>query len=92
MNAITKNWISKEQIQQMTDRALGHPVAIKSIKILSGGFFSAVYLVETAEEKIVLKLASGAEIKVMRHEVQYISTEAEMLKLFQERLDIPLSS
>ena len=26
----------------------------------------------------------------MRHEVQYILTEAEMLKLFQERLDIPM--
>lgn len=90
MNAITKNWISEEQIQQMTDRALGNPVAIKSIKILSGGFFSAVYLVETAEEKMVLKLASDTGVKVMRHEVQYISTEAEMLKLFQERLDIPM--
>ena len=87
MNAITKNWISKEQIQQMTDRALGHPVAIKNIKILSGGFFSAVYLVETAEEKMVLKLASDTGVKVMRHEVQYIPTEAEMLKLFQERLE-----
>lgn len=90
MDAITKNWISEEQIQQMTDRALGRPVVIKNIKKLSGGFFSAVYLVETAEEKMVLKLASGAEIKVMRHEVKYIPTEAEMLKLFQERLDIPM--
>ena len=87
MDAITKNWISEEQIQQMTDRALGRPVVIKNIKKLSGGFFSAVYLVETAEEKMVLKLASGAEIKVMRHEVKYIPTEAEMLKLFQERLE-----
>ena len=83
MNAITKNWISKEQIQQMTDRALGHPVAIKNIRILSGEFFSAVYLVETAEEKMVLKLASDAGVKVMRHEVQYISTEAEMLKFLE---------
>ena len=50
MDAITKNWISEEQIQQMTDRALGRPVVIKNIKKLSGGFFSAVYLVETAAE------------------------------------------
>ena len=40
MDAITKNWISEEQIQQMTDRALGRPVVIKNIKKLSGGFFS----------------------------------------------------
>ena len=86
MDAITKNWISEEQIQQMTDQALGHPVAIQNIKRLSGGFCSAVYLVETAEEKMVLKLASGTGVKVMRNEVKYIPTEAEMLKLFQERL------
>ena len=90
MDAITKNWISEEQIQQMTDQALGHPVAIKNIKRLSGGFCSAVYLVETAEEKMVLKLASGTGVKVMRNEVKYIPTEAEMLKLFQEWLDIPM--
>ena len=30
MDAITKNWISEEQIQQMTDQALNHPVAIKT--------------------------------------------------------------
>ena len=87
MDAITKNWISEEQIQQMTDQALGHPVAIQNIKRLSGGFCSAVYLVETAEEKMVLKLASGTGVKVMRNEVKYIPTEAEMLKLFQERLE-----
>ena len=90
MDAITKNWISEEQIQQMTDQALGHPVAIQNIKRLSGGFCSAVYLVETAEEKMVLKLASGTGVKVMRNEVKYIPTEAEMLKLCQERLDIPM--
>ena len=50
MDAITKNWISEEQIQQMTDQALGHPGAIQHIKRLSGGFCIAVYLVETAEE------------------------------------------
>ena len=90
MDAITKNWISEEQIQQMTNRALENPVTIKNIKILSGGFCSAVYLVETAEEKMVLKLASGTEVKVMRHEVKYIPTEAEMLEVFHERLDIPM--
>lgn len=90
MDAITKNWISEAQIQQMTNRALENPVTIKNIKILSGGFCSAVYLVETAEEKMVLKLASGTEVKVMRHEVKYIPTEAEMLEVFHDRLDIPM--
>ena len=38
MDAITKNWISEEQIQQMTDQALGHPVAIQNIKDYPGDF------------------------------------------------------
>ena len=28
-----KKWIAEEQIQQMTDQALGHPVAIKNISL-----------------------------------------------------------
>ena len=62
----------------------------KTLRDYPENLCSAVYLVETAEEKMVLKLASGTGVKVMRNEVKYIPTEAEMLKLFQERLDIPM--
>lgn len=48
MNAITKNWISEEMISQMVSRACKEPNPLKRIKALSGGFCSAVYLVETA--------------------------------------------
>lgn len=90
MDAVTKNWLSKELIEEMTYQALRKPVEITDIKKMSGGFCSAVYLIETAEGKKVLKIASGAEVKVMRHEKKYIQTEAEMLNRFNKELDIPM--
>ncbi len=57
---------------------------VKRIKALSGGFCSAVYLVET-EQKMVLKVASDAQVKVMRHEREYVPTEAQMLRTLHEK-------
>lgn len=90
MNAVTKNWISEDEIRQMTNLAMGKLTTLTKIEKLSGGFCSAVYLVETTEQKMVLKIASGEEVKIMRHEREYIKTEADMLKLFNEKLDIPM--
>ena len=90
MNAVTKNWISEDVIRQMTNRAMGKKTTVTKIEKMSGGFCSAVYLVETTEQKMVLKIASGTDVKIMRHERKYIQTEAEMLKLFNEKLDIPM--
>lgn len=90
MDAVTKNWISRETIKEMTHRNLKKPVEIANIKKMSGGFCSAVYLIETTDEKMVLKIASDTKVKVMRHESKYIQTEAEMLSRFNEELDIPM--
>lgn len=90
MNAITKNWISEEMISQMMNRACKEPTAEKRIKVLSGGFCSAVYLVETKREKMVLKVASDAQVKVMRHEREYVPTEAQMLRILHEKTSIPM--
>lgn len=90
MDAVTKNWISRETIKEMTHRILKKPVEIANIKKMSGGFCSAVYLIETTDEKMVLKIASDTKVKVMRHESKYIQTEAEMLSRFNEELDIPM--
>lgn len=89
MNAITKNWISEEMISQMVSRACKEPNPLKRIKALSGGFCSAVYLVET-EQKMVLKVASDAQVKVMRHEREYVPTEAQMLRTLHEKTTIPM--
>lgn len=90
MDAVTKNWLSQDVIVEMIHRVLRKPIEITNIKKMSGGFCSAVYLIETTDGKKVLKIASDAEVKVMRHESKYIQTEAEMLKRFNKELDIPM--
>lgn len=90
MDAITKNWIPENKIVQMLEHAIGKNEAIQKINKMSGGFCSAVYYIETDKQKMVLKVASKASVKVMRHETKFIQTEAEMLKLFNECLDIPM--
>lgn len=90
MDAVTKNWLSRDTIVAMTHRAFKKPIEITDIRKLSGGFCSAVYLIETADGKTLLKIASGADVKVMRHERKYIQTEAEILSKFNNQLDIPM--
>lgn len=90
MDAVTKNWLTSDTIEEMTYQSFKKPIKITDIKKMSGGFCSAVYLLETTEGKKVLKIASDAEVKVMRYERKYIQTEAEMLKRFNEELDIPM--
>lgn len=90
MDAVTKNWLSRDIIEEMTYQTFRKPIEITDIKKMSGGFCSAVYLIETTDEKKVLKIASDAEVKVMRHEIKYIQTEAEMLNKFNIELDIPM--
>lgn len=90
MNAVTKNWLPDNIIQTMTEKALGHTPSTFSATPLSGGFCSAVYLINADGEKLVLKVASDDSVKVMRHERAYIPTEVQMLKLLNESADIPM--
>lgn len=88
MGAVTKTILPDDTIKRMTRASLGASAAVQSIRQLSGGFFSAVYLVETQQDKFVLK--TGTNAKVMRHEVQYIATEAEMLQEIGKKTDVPV--
>ena len=90
MNAVTKKWLPDNVIQAMTEKALGHTPSNFSATPLSGGFCSAVYLINADSEKLVLKVASDDSVKVMRHERAYIPTEVQMLKLLNESADIPM--
>lgn len=88
MDAVTKTYLSDEMIRQITCATIGSSTVVQSIKRLSGGFCSAVYLVETQQDKLVLKVGTNTNVKVMRHEVQYIATEAKMLQEIGEKTDI----
>ena len=79
LNAVTKNWQSYDNLYRMTCRALKSRIQDFDVKELSGGFFSAVYLIEADERKVILKIGPNRDVRIMRHELEYIPTEAEML-------------
>lgn len=90
MNAITKKHLDKALIKRMTERAFGKMPTSFTVTELSGGLCSAVYLIEADGEKIVLKVASDSEIKVMRHEKMYVPAEAMIMKKLNEETEIPM--
>lgn len=90
MNAITKNHLDEALIRRMTERALRKIPKSFTVTELSGGLCSAVYLIEADGEKTVLKVASGSDIKVMRHEKMYVPAEAMIMKKLNEETEIPM--
>ncbi len=88
IDAVTKTYLSDETIRRITCASIGASALVRSIKRLSGGFCSAVYLVETQQDKLILKVGTNTNVKVMRHEVRYIETEAKMLQEIGEKTDI----
>lgn len=89
MNAVTKYKLSDDTIEKMYRRAFSDSGELK-ITALSGGFFSSVYLIENGDNKVVLKVGTKSNVKVMWHETAYIATEAEMLKLIGGKTDIAM--
>lgn len=90
INAATKFWQSEETLKKMTERGLGRQVGQFSAGKLSGGFCSAVYLIHADEETMVLKIASEESVTMMRHECDYVPIEAKLMKILNEKLDIPM--
>lgn len=90
MNAITKNHLDEALIRRMTERALGKIPKSFTATELSGGLCSAVYLIEADGEKTVLKVASGSDVKVMRHEKMYVPAEAMIMKKLNAETEIPM--
>lgn len=89
MNAVTKYKLNDNTIEKMYRRAFSDSGELK-ITALSGGFCSSVYLIESGNNKVVLKVGTENSVKVMWHETAYIATEAQMLKLIGGKTDIAM--
>lgn len=89
VNSSSKYHLSEDDIRSMAKRALGRPVMQFYSKELGGGMSNAVYLVEADGIKMVLKIAADPSVVLMRHEKDIIINEANMLKVFEEKIDIP---
>ncbi len=89
VNSSSKYRQSDDVLRGMAERALKRPIINFSAKELGGGMCNAVYLVEADDTKMVLKIASDPSVVLMRHEKDCIINEANMLKVFDEKIDIP---
>lgn len=89
INSSSKFRPTEEMLKEMTKKALSHNFTAFNYRELSGGLCSTVYLIETEQNKVVLKLSAPKGTVVMRHEREYVPVEAKMLKIFEEKLNIP---
>lgn len=89
VNSSSKYHQTQAVIKNMTERALGKSIINFYLKELGGGMSNAVYFVEADCMKMVLKIAADPSVILMRHEKNSILNEANMLKVLNERTNIP---
>lgn len=85
---LVKNYQSDETIRKMYEKAFNKSAQNLVITILRGGLKNAVYLIQDGEDKIVLKIGSTNNDKILTIDRNTLWWEAEILKTI-ERLDAP---
>lgn len=88
INAVSKYRQTDDILKKMTEKALGKKISHFTAKELAGGLCNAVYLLEAEQQKFVIKIAPAPEVKIMRHEKNILNTEANMLKLLEEKTTV----
>lgn len=87
-NSSVKNYQSEETIELMYNEAFQKQSKNLNIMKLSGGMKNAVYLIDDAGEKVVLKISPKDESKMITADRNILWWEAEMLKKM-ETLNFP---
>ena len=87
-NSSVKNYQSDLTIRKMYEETFNCSSNNIKIQKLSGGLKNAVYLIESLEKKVVLKIAPKDEEKMISADRNIFWWEAEMLKLM-ETVNIP---
>ena len=85
---LVKNYYSNEIVKKMYEKSFGKDSSLIEIKRLSGGLKNAVYLISDNNEKVVLKISSIDERKMLTVDRNILWWEAKMLKLLED-LEIP---
>ena len=84
----SKNYQDDLTIKKMYSSAFNKPCDNIRISKLSGGLKNAVYLIEDGEEKVVLKISSVDETKMITADRNILWWEYEMLKVMK-KLNFP---
>lgn len=90
VNAISKFHQSEAHLRAIAEATVGHPVRDFACRELAGGMCNAVYRLSADGRDMALKIAPSHDVRVMRHEQDILRTEAEMLRLFERELTIPV--
>lgn len=83
-----KNYLPDEIVREMYIKAFNKSSDNISIKHLSGGLKSAVYLIEDNGNRVVLKVAPENNVGIITADKNTFNYEVQMLKLM-EKVDIP---
>jgi aminoglycoside phosphotransferase (APT) family kinase protein len=89
VNSSSKYHQTTNTLKNMTEKALKRQIQLFHSKELGGGMCNAVYKIEADKEILVLKIAPPPSVLLMRHEVNSLINEANMLSLLEEKIQIP---
>lgn len=89
IKAVSKFYQTEEILLKMSERAFRRKIDLFKVKELAGGLSNAVYLVEADGDRAIVKVAPSIDVDVMSHEKNILSTEADMLSVFGEKINIP---
>ena len=92
MKAITKNQLPEEKIRELVRIHFGEEKKVISIRELTGGMFSAVYLIEMDGEpgRMVLKVGVIPGTPLLTYERDVMPTEVACLKMLKEQTTVPV--
>jgi len=88
MKSLSKNKLTTEQINTITKQAFDHiPKGYTENEI---GEFSALYVIELADKRVILKVAPKDSIRVLRYEKNAMRREVEALRLVKANTNVPV--
>ena len=88
MKSLSKNKLSAEQINTLTNNAFGkNAVEFTENKI---GEFSALYIIKLTDKEVILKTAPKDDVRVLRYEKNAMQREVEALRLVKANTSVPV--
>lgn len=90
MHSLSKRTIDVATARRMVNAAFGPDAAIRHYDDLRDGYFNAAYQIELfSGQRVVLKVAPPADVRVLRYEHGILRTEVQMLRLVAEHTHVP---
>jgi len=88
MESLSKNKLTTEQINLLTQKAFGK--SADNISENTIGEFSALYMIKLANKEVVLKIAPKDNVRVLRYEKNAMQREVEALQLVRANTSVPV--